>query len=103
MSDKAKPPRKTKFIPKEPVLYGPFISADQVLPQCLQPSTLQIFSSSSSFGFGDPFANYEAVFVGLESSGSSSGNGKKASSFDADKSVFPENLLPSMIQVRWIV
>lgn len=86
---------RRKFIPKEPMILGPFFD-DQVIPQYLHGSTIQFINNEK--WQESPFTNYEAVFVGLE--------GTKKSSFSeskderSERSVFPENLLPSMIQVR---
>lgn len=87
---------RRKFIPKEPMLLGPFFD-DQVIPQYLQTSTLQFINNEK--WQASPFANYEAVFVGLE--------GVKKSEVKEDRSerserssLFPENLLNSLIQVR---
>lgn len=85
--------QRKKFIPKEPILFGPFHSQDQVIPQCLQGSTVQFIGESGN----NPFANLEAVFVGLES-----GMTKK-SAVNEGGAVFPDALLPSLIQVTRIV
>ena len=91
------PPKKKekkKFVPKEPVLIGPFFGGgDQVIPQLLQSSTVQFLGDFSM----NPFSNYEAVFIDLESS-----SGSKKSTYsvsEAANNTFPESLLPSMIQV----
>lgn len=81
--------QRKKFIAKEPVLYGPFHSQDQVIPQCLQSSTVQFLGC-----FDAPFSNLEAVFGALESSST-----KKSTTSEERASNFPEALLPSLIQV----
>lgn len=87
---------RRKFIPKEPMLLGPFFD-DQVIPQYLQGSTIQFINNEK--WQGSPFANYEAVFVGLESTKKSSFSELKDDRSERS-SVFPENLLQSLIQVR---
>ena len=93
---------KRKFIPKEPVLLGPFIS-DQSVPQILQSSNLQFISCDSPTWIGrSPFSNYEAVFSGIESSLSTAKKSSQVAneSEKSERTVFPESLLPSMIQVN---
>lgn len=94
---------RRKFVPKEPMLLGPFLD-DQVIPQCLQGSTLQFIKNEK--WIGSPFANYEAVFAGLEGNKKSSNDCRDEKNENrserSDRSVFPENLLSSLIQVRLI-
>ena len=94
---------KRKFIPKEPVILGPFL-CDQSVPQILQSSVLQFIACDPITWLGkSPFNNYDAVFAGLDSSISSSRKSLSSSSQvpnDTEKSTFPESLLPSMIQVK---
>lgn len=92
---------RRKFVPKEPLLLGPFFS-DQVIPQILQGSTVQ-FADWAVMGRG-PFEDCEAVFSSLEAS-TVSNFSKKASveSSSVEKSVFPETLLASMIQVYCVL
>lgn len=90
---------KRKFIPKEPVLLGPFL-LDQAVPQMLQSSCVQFLGGCDWTGLS-PFSNYETVFSGLESS-LTSVKKSQVTNIENDKSVFPESLLPSMIQVRLV-
>jgi hypothetical protein len=85
---------RRKFIPKEPMILGPFFD-DQLIPQFLQSSTLQFINNEK---WQCPFANYEAVFSGLEGNKKSSSSESKEDR--SERNLFPENLLPSMIQVR---
>ncbi len=87
---------RRKFIPKEPMLLGPFFD-DQIIPQCLQGSTLQFIRNEK--WEGSPFSNYESVFAGLESGKKSSPSSDSTEKSDRS-SVFPESLLPSLIQVK---
>lgn len=103
----AKKKEKKKFIPKEPVLFGPFFGGgDQIIPQILQANSIQFIGSLHSFN--NPFTNYEAVFSNLESTSSlaaDSGTKKSQSSENLEKNtvVFPETLLPSLIQVNHLI
>lgn len=104
---------RRKFVPKDPLVLGPFfLSSDQsqvqIIPQILQASTIQFINNNNSMWQHhlNPFSNYETVFSGLEILSSSSSkknfNGEFVSSSlaSSDKGIFPEALLPSLIQVQ---
>lgn len=88
--------KRKKFIPKEPVLFGPFHhqNQDQVIPQCLQGSSLQ-FIDENSWKI-NPFLNYDSIFLGLESVSTR----KSLASEERGAATFPDTLLPSLIQVK---
>lgn len=114
---------RRKFVPKDPMVLGPFyFSRDQiqvqVIPQILQASTIQFIDNNNNINSMwlqvNPFSNYETVFSGLEVLSSSSSrkniilNGEQVSSSSTtpsdkgERSIFPEALLPSLVQVRHI-
>lgn len=92
--------RKTerrKFVPKEPVMLGPFLFADQQLPPLLQASPVQFIGE---IWRTSPFSNYDGVFASLEAS-----HRAKTASSTADVPVktpvvFPESLVPSLVKVQ---
>lgn len=105
LSNKKKDKEKKKFVPKEPILLGPFFSGnvngDQVIPQLLQANTVQFINCE----LANPFLNYEAVFSNLDSSSSSSSalksvlQSSETLSEKNSNNIFPKSLLQSMIQV----
>lgn len=93
---------KRKFIPKEPILFGPFIHSDQIIPQILQSSSIQFIGNYHTWMNAhnhNPFSDYELVFSALEGSRKTSHDPSNPNIKESTPSTFPNHLLNSLITV----